>query len=219
MNNAHPDVDLQLIERIVREVVLRLRNEHAHTVKIGKNLAKPAIQAGSLSLDEKVISVETLRGKLENVSQLSLQPNAVLTPAARDELRDNGVEIVFEHAVSTFAGQPELILATTDKTNDQQFLARLTQIGIKAQLRHDPSVRRLVANLTGRFSTTTRGIVLTDQPYQATCVANRNPGVRAAIVRDEIELKIAKQELHPNVIVIPIDRSSILDAVAKELVC
>lgn len=217
MNNVHPDVDTQLIERIVREVVSRLRNANAHPAQNG-NSTETEDQAGTLSLAEKVISLETLSGKLDNVSQLSLQPKAVVTPAAHDELRDKGIEITFEQAVAKSSGQPELILATTDETNDPQLLDRLTRIGIKAELKQDKNVRRLVANLARRFSTTSRAIVFADQPYTANCVANQNPGIRAAVVRDDAEWKIVKKELNPNVIVIPIDRGSLLDAIAKELV-
>ena len=89
---------------------------------------------------------------------------------------------------------------------------------MQTQLKQEKNVRQLVANLAGRFSTIPRAIVFADQPYTANCLANRNPGIRAAIVRDEAELKIAKKELDPNVIVVPIDCPSVLDAVAKELV-
>ena len=117
----------------------------------------------------------------------------------------------------TTTSRPDLILGTTDETNGQQLSDRLAQIGIKVQLKHDTCARRLVANLTGRFSTTARLIVVADQPYTATYVANRNQNVRAAVVRDEAELKIVSKEISPNVIVIPADRATILDAVAKEL--
>lgn len=217
MNKVHPDVDSQLIERIVREVASRLRNANAPLAQNG-NSNETENQAGTLSLGEKVISVATLTGKLDNVSHLRLQPKAVLTPAARDELRDKGVEITFEHAAVTSPGQPDLIFATTNETTDPQLLDRLARIGIKTQLKQDKNVKRLVANLVGRCSATARAIVFADQPYIANSVANRHPSIRAAVVRDEAELKIAKKELNPNVIVVPIDRASILDAVAKELV-
>lgn len=217
MNNAHPEITTQQIERIVREIVSRLNNGNAQVTQNGSS-EKTENQVGTLTLTEKVVSVETLGGKLDNVSQLRLQPKAVLTPAARDELRDKGIEILFDHAVATTTGRPDLILGTTDETNAQQLSDRLAQIGIKTQLIHDNCARRLVANLTKRFSTTGRLIVVADQPYTATCVANRNQNVRAAVVRDEAELKIVSKEISPNVIVIPADRATIVDAVAKALV-
>lgn len=223
MNNGHPQVDPQLIERIVREVVSRLKVGNAQNAQNGdsvktENRADTEKQTGTLTLAEKVVSMETLGGQLNNVSQLRLQPKAVLTPAARDELRDRGIEIIFDHVVATTTGRPDLILGTTDETNAQELSDQLARIGIKVQLKHDTCARRLVANLTGRFSTTARLIVVVDQPYTATYVANRNQNVRAAVVRDEAELKIVSKEINPNVIVIPVDRHTIVDAVAKALV-
>jgi hypothetical protein len=220
MNNAHPQFSTQQIERIVHEVVARLTDGSAQIAQLG-NLTKTENHvgsAGTLTLSERVISTETLGGKLANVSQVRLQPKAVLTPAARDELRDKGIEVTFDHAVATTSRRTNLILGTTNESNAPQLVERLARIGIQAQLKHDTCARRLVANLTTRFSTTARLIAFVDQPYTATCVANRNQNVRAAVVRDEAELKMVTKEINPNVIVIPADRATIVEAVAKALI-
>lgn len=237
MNNVNPNIDPKMIDRIVFEVVSRLKNKiaqgNAHGNAKGNSAqtenragtmpsSQNVVQTGALSLDAKVISVETLRGKLDNVAQLKVRPKVVVTPAARDELRNKGVEIVFDQGVATptgtATGQLNLILATTNKLSAEQAVKGLARTGINVQLKHDTCVKQLVTNLTGQLLATERLIVFVDQPYTAAYTANRNSSIRAAVVRDKSELKMAQNEINPNVIVIPADRGSLLDAVARDLV-
>lgn len=76
------------VERIVREVVRRLL---ALESSAGN---RPALAEGNaLTLDERVISMETLRGRLEGVRRVAVTRRAVVTPAARDLLRERGVDL------------------------------------------------------------------------------------------------------------------------------
>ncbi len=71
------------IDRIVREIVRRLRAEME---------VQPA--ATALTLDAQVITLSALEGKLEGIRQLMVCPRAILTPSVRDELRSKKIEIV-----------------------------------------------------------------------------------------------------------------------------
>ena len=73
------------IERIVQEVVRRL-------LSLGMQVT--ANPQSTLTIDERVVSLATLQGKLEGIQQLQVEPKAVVTPSVRDELRQRKIELV-----------------------------------------------------------------------------------------------------------------------------
>lgn len=70
------------IDRIVREIVSRLRAEME---------VQPV---AALTVDTRVITLSELDGKLEGVRQLMVRSRAILTPSVRDELSAKKIEIV-----------------------------------------------------------------------------------------------------------------------------
>ncbi len=70
------------IDRIVREIVSRLRAEME---------VQPV---AALTVDARVITMSELDGKLKGVRQLRVRSRALLTPSVRDELTAKKIEIV-----------------------------------------------------------------------------------------------------------------------------
>ena len=55
----------------------------------------PKRQRGSdLTLAEKVVTTRTIENRLTGVTRLLVQTKAVITPAARDELKQRNIELV-----------------------------------------------------------------------------------------------------------------------------
>jgi hypothetical protein len=77
--------DPQLIDRIVREVMRRLTDREVAVTDVTENK--------DLVVDESVISLATLEGRLCGVRRVVIEERAVITPAARDELNDQGIEL------------------------------------------------------------------------------------------------------------------------------
>lgn len=77
MNNTSLDID-----RIVREIVDRLR------------AAVDTEPAGTLLLDQKVITMSQIEGRLDGVRQLVVGQRAVVTPSVRDELSDKNIQLI-----------------------------------------------------------------------------------------------------------------------------
>ncbi|MBX3434915.1 MAG: hypothetical protein KF847_16475 [Pirellulales bacterium] len=75
------------LEWIVAEVVRRLREQ---------GLADGAAPAGELVLAERVVTVATVSQRLGGVARVRVARGAVVTPAARDLLKDHGVALVRE---------------------------------------------------------------------------------------------------------------------------
>ena len=74
------------LEWIVREVVRRLQT--------AESSSGSEIVTSRLALSERLITTETLRGKLEGVQQVNTPPGAVVTPAVVDMLRDKQITLV-----------------------------------------------------------------------------------------------------------------------------
>ena len=81
------------IDWIVREVIRRLRE---HGVAVGGG-ASPAAETGAeLAITDRVVTTATFDGQLAGVALVRVQRRAVVTPAARDLLKERGVRLVRE---------------------------------------------------------------------------------------------------------------------------
>ncbi len=123
MDSSH--VDVQLIERIVREVLADLgkaspvapdglgqqdasptrpaekkqSTDDALSPSAGKTVSRLARvyspRDGELTLPNKVITLATLENRLTGIRQIVVPPGAVITPAVRDLLAEKGIKVFF----------------------------------------------------------------------------------------------------------------------------
>lgn len=75
--------DSDLVEFIVREVIRRLKADGQFMPSVS---AQPAVTARELHLTDRVITLVSLQGRLDGVTEVTTARNAVITPAVRDEL-------------------------------------------------------------------------------------------------------------------------------------
>ena len=81
--------DAEFVEYIVREVIRRLTAG-------GANVAQGATEAAvpkTLTLAGRLITLETLNGKLDGITEIAVLRRAVVTPAARDELKRRMIQL------------------------------------------------------------------------------------------------------------------------------
>ncbi len=74
------------LDWIVNEVVRRV------LATLNTDGTKPAT-ASTLALDERLITLETLRDRLQGVSTLEVKPKAIVTPAVVDLLKERNVTL------------------------------------------------------------------------------------------------------------------------------
>ncbi len=86
MNNS--TIDPELLERIVQEVIRRLM-QRGVTVVDGQ-----AKEVSELILNEKLVTLATLTGRLNGARRVVVGKRSVVTPAVKDELRQQGIELV-----------------------------------------------------------------------------------------------------------------------------
>jgi hypothetical protein len=80
-------LDPDQLEWIVREVVRRLRAGDA-------DAAPPAPSDSHITLTQTLITVATLKHKLDGVTQVSISKRAVITPSARDILKEKQIQLL-----------------------------------------------------------------------------------------------------------------------------
>ncbi len=80
--------DSELIERVVREVIRRLLERG---VSVGESV--PANGTAEVVVQERVVALATIEGRLKDVRRVVVGRRAVVTPAVRDELKDRGIEL------------------------------------------------------------------------------------------------------------------------------
>ena len=212
MSAAKSQFDAETIKGIVREVLRRL--DTAGATSSGA-VAEPDDHI--FECPEKVIALNTLRGKLENVKTLRLKPRAIVTPSVRDELNDRKIKVVFDLGSElTTDCRTTIHLGTTCKSTGVRLRDRLVADGCEVQLHTNAGVHQLAKTISGQVSSTSQAMIVTDQPHTAACAVNRNSNVRAVVVRDQREMEAAKVEFNPNCVVLSsgvidqVDLSSIL---------
>jgi hypothetical protein len=77
------------VERIVVEVIRRLRAMESSSAPAG---AGPVVH--DLVLTDRVITMQTIDGRLAGVQRLLVPANAVVTPAVKDELKQRKIELI-----------------------------------------------------------------------------------------------------------------------------
>jgi hypothetical protein len=80
------------IEWIVAEVIRRLRLLGASADANGAPQSNV-----ELCVNERVVTLRTIEGRLASVRRLVVVPRAIVTPAVKDELKARNVELVVRH--------------------------------------------------------------------------------------------------------------------------
>jgi hypothetical protein len=185
------------IERIVRDVL---------------NL----LVAAETSLGDSVISMSTLRGISKENKSVRIASNAIVTPAARDWCRDQGIALVRGERSSAVASDRPQAGATSGKL----FIAGMVpwmsslakqlcpkQTSVADPLSDDASVIRSVANAVRHGHSTCLAIVAS--PHSALWQAARDDALRPAIVSQWSDLADVLREVPANVLIVPAKRWSL----------
>ena len=184
--------DRSLIDEIVREVLARLvkGDEHAKSAASAKTLAngqakpKPAAKSGAedqaLLLAERLITTATLAGRLDGKQRVELLRGAVLTPAARDVLKQR--KITISHSTRTVTGpKASLAIGVAETKYDPAALVRELESQVSSLERlANTGLTGVVSELSDAAAKGGRlAVLFTNEPEVAVVLANRQSGVRA----------------------------------------
>lgn len=216
----------QQLEAMVRQVLERL-GAHQHTSQAAASSSKPVtvpvqpINHANQQLNARVIGTRELEQVKTETKRVIVQRGTVVTPAARDWLREKKIELAW--VTSGNASKPQqnggkTVVSAAKPAIRQivlgQAAARFEATALVRQLEaRGYAVQRLahagLEQVTRELAATaafdgTPAVLLTDQPWAAVVAANRNPSARAAWVRDRRETIAALREMNLNLAIVSV---------------
>ena len=172
-------VDETQIEKLVRQVLDRLGQTEANGAQ---SRPQTTTGDGELILTERVVTMDTLEGRLDGVRRAIVCASAIVTPAARDALAQKSIECIRRDGRPPSSSRDQctadLVVASVDRAQVQQAEDALERgvMAISATTLADT-----VHDICRHVSTgNARGLLITEQPAAAVCIANRNRKIRAA---------------------------------------
>jgi len=144
--------------------------------------------------------------------ELKVAPGAIITPSARDLAKDRGVKIVEVPAdqINTTAAPEKTIALGSDhggfalkeklKPIFEEHGLHVTDIGVHEEKPVDyPDIARQVAELVARGDAA-RGVIIDGAGIGSCIVANKFPGVRAALCYDKASARNSREHNDSNIL-------------------
>lgn len=123
--------DAAMIAEIVQQVILRLghktESDHTHGISTTR---KPDTRT-TAAINERIITSQTIASLHDSTVQILIPPEAVITPAARDEARGRNVEIQRTIQLPTGQQPDQDRIEIIDHENPQRARAVSQQLAIR----------------------------------------------------------------------------------------
>ncbi|MBI1313114.1 hypothetical protein GC176_17630 [bacterium] len=196
-----------LIERIVAEVMGKLRPVQAN--------ARPSVGSTTESqfrLSENIITADLLAENSVGKSVVEVSSRAIVTPSARDWLKQNRIELTRSTNAKTSTNQQKSDWLLVVQTAGEAVKAVLDDAGRSGAFggHRETTVDAASAAKVAAAAVDRGGkcVVFSAEPEIVACLANRNEKVRAAVVADVTTVDRVKTGLDGNAFVVdPIGRS------------
>jgi len=148
----------------------------------------PPVQHGRLTLAGRVVTLSALDGRLAGIHQLVVAPQAIVTPAVRDELRRRNVALCFAAPPANGSPASALLLALVvhaGASDAAQLVAALAGEPVVVRQENLDCVIAACERLAGVVANgRSLALLLTRHAAAAICLANRHQGVRAVLATD-----------------------------------
>ncbi len=187
------------IDRIVHEVMQRL------AMLEGDPRAVPSqADHASLRMNDAVISLASLEGRLDHVRQLIVNFGAVITPSVRDILRQCQIELVWVESTTTQANKTaQLVVANLTSWDISPLVDSLDR---ETRFLKCDSLPASIENMIHELTVLEHlGLIVTNTPEEAVCLANRNSGIRAVQGVHQANVKRAVSTIAANLLIMEPD--------------
>jgi ribose 5-phosphate isomerase RpiB len=200
-------IDPKDVDQIVREVLRRLEVVAGAPRESNNKPNSQKDDPKELALAGRVISLADVDGRLSGIATVTLANGSVLTPAARDCLKEHGVTIQRRAAGSAKQSSPaghSLVLGVAEiNFNTANMVGYLAVHGIATQQLARTGLPTVVQEMCDSVALGgQRGVLLTAETVAGVCLANRRPGVRAAGASDTGAAATAMRSIAANLLVI-----------------
>ncbi len=204
------------LEAIVREVLRRLEQLRAEPTRVdgaragtpGPTVPDKAAQSPDprqLQLSERTITLGTLAGRLAGVAEVLVPAGAVVTPSVRDELRKRRIALRVASAPAADVATPSgVVLGVAGPAQaTASVLAAVHAEASPVERIERECVLEVVRQVSQAVASQGRiGLVLTDRPAVALCLANRQAEIRAAWGVNLAAVREAARLIGANVLVV-----------------
>jgi hypothetical protein len=195
------------IERIVREVMahLEVASKAANAAPADvPSTVSPAARHGDVVVDSRVVTLETVAGRLEGAKQLIVPPAALVTPAVRDELRRKGVALVRGSAAAGVRDALPAVLLVVGRTRQapDEAVQTLAQEGVDVRTESLDCTIASTNKLAAAVAQGQLGVLWTRHTAAGMCLANRHAGVRAVLAGSVSATAAALAAVGANVLVV-----------------
>ena len=208
MNITPEQVDL-IVKRVVAQLgasaVAAPPSTAARLDQPSESVSRPAVQTADQVIAAQVITGSLLSETVNGSRQVRISPKAILTPSARDFIKQKGIQIIRETASDKpSSGSRWLVLVTRPNPQIEAAAEWLPQQGVAFDLKLSGLPAEAAAQ---SISALCRGeaaqvVVFTDQPELVACLANRNERVRAAAAATAATVERVRVSLQANLIAI-----------------
>ncbi len=213
----------QQLDAMVRQVLERLGAHQQMPQPDVVSLQQPASRGqstntASQTLSARVIGTRELEAVKNETKRVIVQHGTVVTPRARDWLRENKIELAWAASNSaktavekgkatTSAAKPAtrtIVLGQVAGRFDATALVRQVESrGYAVQRLAHAGLHQVTSELAAAAALDgVPAVLLTDQPWAAVVAANRHSSARAAWVRDRRETIAAQREVAMNVAIV-----------------
>lgn len=200
-----------LIDQIVRDVLTQLAGGVVPMRAETSTTSAARDPATAVEIADRVITADLLAARLDGTTRVIVSPRAIVTPAAWDLVREQGITIQRADARPAANGTAQLAAPAKSATS----LPLLLLI-----VRSTPAVDRLYEDLKATcrrellgcpddaaklaISAVARGetnsvIILAAQTHRAACLANRHDAAKAVAVRNAADVPVVRKQLRANV--------------------
>jgi hypothetical protein len=160
---------------------------------------------GELTVAARVVTMNELIGRLQGLRRVVVLPEAIVTPAVRDELQRRNVALVRARTPCRAGGGTlRLVLVASGKGFDLRILS--DALGKEGVAVESQTIECLIAatDLLAAevVQADTLGVLATPHWAAALCLANRRPGVRAVLGPDVPAAAAASAAVGANLLVI-----------------
>jgi hypothetical protein len=179
------------LEQVIAEVVRRLT-----AMAAAAPLTKSEVNGkGTISIDDKVVTLNSVDGRLDGLRRLIVQRKAIVTPALRDELNKRGIELDRGGSGGSMRRETTVSVVRCHLTKAPALpgVEDVTATSLEALVR---LVSERVADPTQRV------VVLIGQTALALCALNRHKPVRAALANSIDAVQAASRTIAANVLVV-----------------
>jgi len=201
------------IERVVREVLAELKRAPGpedssaaeSTVEQANRGADVPSTNGELVISARLVTMEEITDRLDGIRQVAVGPQAVVTPAVRDALRQRNIELSRAlPAKNTSVAPPRLVVVAARTKLDPKLLASaLRSEGIEVQCHKTDCMLAATDQLAAELSKSDAlGLLLTPHTAAALCLANRLAPVRAVLGSDTNRLEADLSAVGANLLVV-----------------